>query len=245
MSKLNLIHVFGILCLFLLSGCGSQQSKAPNKKAVETFITNKLQVDTNPDATKNLDSTHIIKESVHTEITKNTPTQTKSAFVSDSNLNSIEYTIARVKSTLAAPGHDTNKENTDTIIEPTSYGEIEVIREELIASFEVTLASNDTSTLNMQIDSILSKQSDIDISQKKSVTVEFWEHPLYSSQYSMNGKVLKIYGIAPDETALIRPYQEQNYLVLNGSYFEIENSFSLRPLKAESDSFIIYQLQAN
>jgi hypothetical protein len=138
-------------------------------------------------------------------------------------------------------------EELDTIdfTETTPFTEVEIIREELLASYQVELPSEDTTTSNARIDSILSKQSDIQITTKRSVTIEFWDHPLYSSQYSMNGKVLKLYGVVPDETVLIQPYEDQNYLLVNGAYFAIENSFSLRRLAAESDSFIIYQLQAH
>ncbi len=250
MRKLGLLYLYGLLCMVIMTNCSNQSGSGTSEKDIETeaqkqnpsiTISTETADTTAPEEIRKVISEKKAPPPPPKELILDKETSSDSSILDSSKTHELTLDSSLVQ----IDSNEAKELDSTAIAEVTTFTEVEIIREELLASYQVDLPSKDTSTSNAKIDSILSKQSDIQIAQKKSVTIEFWDHPLYSSQYSMNGKVLKLYGVVPDETVLIQSYEDQNYLIVNGTYFAIENSFSLRPLAAEVDSFIIYQLQAH
>lgn len=94
------------------------------------------------------------------------------------------------------------------------------------------------------VDSLLEKQTGINRSST-TLNLEFWEHPFYKTGYVKNGKVIRLYGVVPDEQATLKALNKQLYLSLNGSFYSVENTFNLLPLISETDSLVLLQLIAH
>ena len=220
----------------ILMGCREASQETPKKPDVETIPQSVDTVVSIEEEVQNIEpQMEQEPEAVSTEeIIPETIIQVlDSVNLSDSLSDTIEVTLLDSMDSLSI---------SDSVAEDLSSIEtVEIIREELMATYQV-LFYTDT-TANSAVDSILSKESDIEITSERFVTVEFWEHPLYSSQFTMNGKVLRLYGLNPDSNVAFVQHESNQYLSYKDNYYLIENSFSLRPLSAEVDSFIIQQLQ--
>jgi len=236
--KQNVMLITVLMMLLSLLSCNESTQQPKEATLVEKKSVLKKDTTPVPDPPKaetNIKKKEPVTSTTH-EITEDTLIQPEDTLIDvDSILEQEQVLLVDSVDTLSW---------SDSLVEaeiPESIEPVEIIKEELVASYQVLFFTDSIS--NTAVDSILSKASDIEIRSERFVTVEFWEHPLYASQFTMNGKVLRLYGVNPDSTISFVQHEQHQYLNYQDNYYLIENSFSLRPLSAEVDSFIIHQLQ--
>ena len=139
-----------------------------------------------------------------------------------------------------------NKEDSTIKSIPQQIGNEIIVREQILQlkkSIKLIDATEEFDTLKIDstLNKVLSKQSDI----KESSTVislEFWETPLSTKGYTMNNRVLRVYGLEPDEDSKLFELDKRRYLQHIDGFYIIEESYEMKPLMKEERTFIINQL---
>lgn len=104
---------------------------------------------------------------------------------------------------------------------------IKIKKEKLIDTRTIYVKKRDKLSTS-KADSLLSKDLDIQFNNRSFYVVEFWEHPLGSRGYKMNGGKILLYGINPDlniqligsQDRLILKYGTEKILLQDAEKFQ-------------------------
>lgn len=242
--KSQLLNSILFTCVGLVFGFAGgyyvNQFTAEEKTAVEDPYAIKQKpkkVTAKPIAAKKESENVVVQNSEELNSTEESPESNEDLTINDSVLietDSIHIADTSIVDSLPEPSK--NIQLNDEI----------VVREDVLLSSQklplVKVTDEYDSTLtDTTIDSKLSKQSDIKPT-RIALQLEYWETPLNSKGYTMNNKVLRIYGLDPDENAKLFELDNRRYLQHFDGFYIIEESYEMRALRKESRPYIINQI---
>ncbi len=164
-----------------------------------------------------------------------------------SEINDIEKQIPSLDGdTIANESSETNdelKQDSNNIIVFQNDDEIVIRQEKLlhIATSFIFKISDSTKQKYPSIDSnnqaLLEKNAEIKQVQTKEHSIEYWETPLNYKGYKYANYKLILYGLEPNDLAILIQQNKQLYFRYKNDYYVIKQTNSFTPLKKVSVDF--------